>query len=177
MERKLRIGIIGCGAISVKKHLPSLQKLKQVEVVAFCNRNVEKAKAAAKDFGTADAKIYDDYKELLKDEGIDIVHVCTPNSSHAEISIAALVAGKHVMCEKPMANTSEEAKRMVEAAEKSGKKLTIGYNNRFRPDSQYLHKTTSRGDLGEIYYAKAHAIRRRAVPTWGVFLEDRKSVV
>ncbi|OZU88322.1 oxidoreductase [Virgibacillus indicus] len=174
MERKLRIGIIGCGAIAIKKHLPSLQKLKQVEIVAFCNRNIEKAKAAAKDFGTADAKIYEDHKELLKDKAIDVVHVCTPNLSHAEISIAALAAGKHVMCEKPMAKTSEEAKRMVEAAKRSGKKLTIGYNNRFRADSQYLHKAASRGDLGEIYYAKAHAIRRRAVPTWGVFLDAEK---
>ena len=63
---------------------------------------------------------------------------------------------------------------MVEAAERTGKKLTIGYNNRFRPDSQYLHNVCDRGDLGEVYYAKAHAIRRRAVPTWGVFLDEEK---
>lgn len=174
MERKLRVGIIGCGAIAVEKHLPSLQKIKEVEVVAFCNRNNEKAEMAAKDFGTADSKIYSDYKEMLKDETIDVVHVCTPNSSHGEIAIAALESGKHVMCEKPMAKTAAEAKRMLAAAKNSGKKLTIGYNNRFRPDSQYLHKAASRGDLGEIYYAKAHAIRRRAVPTWGVFLDEEK---
>lgn len=83
-------------------------------------------------------------------------------------------AGKHVLCEKPMAKTSAEAKDMLEAAERTGKKLTIGYDNRFRPDSQHLHKVASRGDLGEIYFAKAHAIRRRAVPTWGVFLDEEK---
>src|SRR5690606_17950522 len=90
------------------------------------------------------------------------------------ISIAALEAGKHVMCEKPMAKTSEEARQMVEAAKRTGKKLTIGYNNRFRPDSLHLHNLCERGDLGEVYFAKAHAIRRRAVPTWGVFLDEEK---
>ncbi|WP_077358606.1 Gfo/Idh/MocA family protein [Virgibacillus halodenitrificans] len=174
MKQKLKVGFIGCGAIAVKKHLPGLQKLDSVDIIAFCNRNIEKAKAAAREFGTADAKIYGDYREMLKDAAIDVVHVCTPNASHAEITIAALEAGKHVMCEKPMAKTSEEAKRMLAVAEKTKKKLSIGYNNRFRADSQYLHKAVQRGDLGEIYYAKAHAIRRRAVPTWGVFLDDEK---
>jgi predicted dehydrogenase len=78
------------------------------------------------------------------------------------------------MCEKPMAKTAADARRMVEAAKRTGKKLTIGYQNRFRTDSQYLQKVCERGDLGEIYYAKAHAIRRRAVPTWGVFLDEEK---
>jgi predicted dehydrogenase len=73
-----------------------------------------------------------------------------------------------------MAISSDEGRKMVEAAKRTGKKLTIGYQNRFRTDSQYLHKVCSNGDLGEIYYAKAHAIRRRAVPTWGVFLDKEK---
>jgi predicted dehydrogenase len=127
---------------------------------------------AAKDFGTADAKTYVDYKELLKDTSIEVVHVCTPNRSHADITVDALESGKHVMCEKPMAKTAADARRMVEAAKRTGKKLTIGYQNRFRPDSQYLYKTCREGALGEIYFAKAHAIRRRAVPTWGVFLNE-----
>jgi predicted dehydrogenase len=110
----------------------------------------------------------------LQDATIDIVHVLTPNISHAEISIAALEAGKHVMCEKPMAKTAEDAKRMVETAKRTGKKLTIGYNNRFRPDSQHLKNVCADGELGQIYFAKAHAIRRRAVPTWGVFLDEEK---
>ena len=73
-----------------------------------------------------------------------------------------------------MAKTTEEAQEMIEAAKRNGKKLTIGYQNRFRPDSQYLHKATERGDLGDIYFGKAHAIRRRAVPTWGVFLDEEQ---
>jgi predicted dehydrogenase len=70
-----------------------------------------------------------------------------------------------------MAKTSKEAKEMVEAAKKNNKVLTIGYQNRFRDDSQYVKKSVERGDLGEVYFAKAHAIRRRGVPTWGVFLD------
>src|SRR5699024_1594542 len=174
MSDKLKVGIIGCGGIANGKHLPSLKKLEQVELAAFCDIVVERAEKAAVQYGNENAAVYENYQELLEDESIDVIHVCTPNNSHAEISIAALESGKHVMCEKPMAKTSEEAKRMVEAAERTGKKLTIGYNNRFRPDSQYMNRVCERGELGEVYFAKAHAIRRRAVPTWGVFLDEEK---
>ena len=174
MSKKLRVAIIGCGGIANGKHLPSLKKLEQVEMVAFCDIEIKKAEKAAIEYGTPEAVVYKNYKQLLEDESIDVVHVLTPNISHAEISIASMEAGKHVMCEKPMAKTSEEAKLMVATAERTGKKLTIGYNNRFRPDSQYLHNVCKQGDLGEVYYARAHAIRRRAVPTWGVFLDEEK---
>ncbi|MEW9669349.1 Gfo/Idh/MocA family protein [Ammoniphilus sp. 3BR4] len=174
MTKKVRVGIIGCGGIANGKHLPSLAKLSQVEMVAFCDVEEQRAHEAAVKFGTEDAKVYVDYRELLKDQTIDVVHVCTPNDSHADITVAALEADKHVMCEKPMAKTAEDARRMVEAAKRSSKKLTIGYQNRFRSDSQYLHKLCERGDLGDIYFAKSHAIRRRAVPTWGVFLDEEK---
>jgi predicted dehydrogenase len=175
MSTKLKIGIIGCGGIANGKHLPSLAKLDhQVELVAFCDIIVDKAKSAADKYGMPGARTYENYQDLLQDSSIDVIHVCTPNDSHAEITIAALESGKHVMCEKPMAKTAADARRMVETAKRTGKKLTIGYNNRFRPDSQYLKKVCSDGDLGEIYYARAHALRRRAVPTWGVFLDEEK---
>lgn len=105
-----------------------------------------------------------------QDNSIDVVHVLTPNLQHSFISVDALEAGKHVMCEKPMAINSIEAKKMVDAANRTGKKLTIGYQNRFRNDSQALYKACREGELGDIYVAKAHAVRRRGVPTWGVFL-------
>ncbi|CAH1201896.1 Glucose--fructose oxidoreductase [Paenibacillus allorhizoplanae] len=174
MSRKYRIGIIGCGGIANGKHLPSLSKLSNVELVAFCDIVQESAATAAAKYGIEGALVCEDYREVLQDATIDIVHVLTPNISHAEISIAALEAGKHVMCEKPMAKTAEDAKRMVETAKRTGKKLTIGYNNRFRPDSQHLKNVCADGELGHIYFAKAHAIRRRAVPTWGVFLDEEK---
>ena len=169
---KIKVGIVGCGGIGTGKHLPSLAELDYVEVVAFCDIIEERAQKAAEEFGTEDAKVYTDYKELLKDSTIQTIHVCTPNKSHKDISVDALHANKHVLCEKPMAKTAEDAKAMLQAAKETGNLLSIGYQNRYREDSRYLHKACRRGDLGEIYFAKAHAIRRRAVPTWGVFLNE-----
>ena len=175
MEKKLvKVGIIGCGGIANGKHMPSLKKVENCEMVAFCDIIPERAEKAAKDFGAADAKVYTDYKELLKDESIDVVHVCTPNRSHSFITVDALEAGKHVMCEKPMAINSAEAKKMLDAAERTGKLLSIGYQSRFRSDSTYLKQEAEEGVFGDIYYAKATAIRRRAVPTWGVFLNEEE---
>lgn len=171
--KKIRAGIIGCGGIANGKHLPAMKKNGNFEIVAFCDLVEERAQKAKEDYGTEDAKVFTDYTELLK-EDIEAVYVLTPNSSHAPLSIAALEAGKHVMCEKPMAKTYAEAKAMVETAERTGKLLTIGYQSRYRADSTYLKKACQEGELGEIYYAKAHAIRRRAVPTWGVFLDEEK---
>lgn len=174
MAKTYRIAIIGCGGIANGKHMPSLAKLNNVEMVAFCDIVPERAEEAMEKFGAEGAKTYTDYKDLLKDSSIDIVHVCTPNDSHAEITIAALESGKHVMSEKPMAKHADDARLMMEAAERTGKKLTVGYQNRFRADSMYLKKECEAGVLGDIYLAKAHAIRRRAVPTWGVFLDEEK---
>ena len=169
---KVRIGIIGCGGIANGKHMPSLKKQPNAEMVAFCDIIEERAQKALKEFGAEGAKCYTDYKELLKDETIDIVHVCTPNREHSFITVDALEAGKHVMCEKPMAINGEEAQKMLDAARRTGKKLTIGYQNRYRPDSWYLKRACEADELGEIYYAKAHAVRRRGVPTWGVFIDE-----
>jgi predicted dehydrogenase len=172
MEKKVKVGIIGCGGIANGKHMPSLSKLSDVEIVAFCDLVEEKAVKAKEEYGTPDAKVYTDYKELLKDTEIEVVHVCTPNRSHAPITIDALYADKHVMCEKPMAKTAADARRMVEVANETGKKLTIGYQHRHKPESIYLKSVIERGDLGEIYFAKAFAVRRRGTPNWGVFLNE-----
>ena len=135
---KLRVGIIGCGGIANSKHMSALKDIKEVEMVAFCDIILEKAQKAVKEYGTPDAKAYEDYKELLKDESIDVVHVCTPNRSHSFITIDALESGKHVMCEKPMAKTYEEAVKMCETAERTGKKLSIGYQNRNTAENLYV---------------------------------------
>jgi predicted dehydrogenase len=99
----------------------------EVEIVAFCDIIEQRAADSAKEFGIERANFHTDYKELLKNDSIDIVHVCTPNKSHSEITIAALEAGKHVLCEKPMAKSYADAAKMVETAKRTGKKLTIGY--------------------------------------------------
>lgn len=172
MNRTVRVGIIGCGGIANGKHMPSLKEVEGVEMVAFCDLIIEKAEKAAKQYGTPDAKVYTDYKELLKDESIEVVHVLTPNRSHADLTIDALYAGKHVMCEKPMAKNAADAKRMLDAAKATGKKLTIGYQHRQKAASQYAKQYIDTGALGEIYYANCYAIRRRGTPNWGVFLNE-----
>lgn len=171
--KHMRAGIIGCGGIANSKHLPSIKEAGTIDVVAFCDIIEEKAVAAKEKFGTEDAQVFTDYKELLKLD-LDAVYVTTPNRSHSFISIDAMKAGKNVLCEKPMAKTSAEAKAMVETAKETGKILTIGYQNRYRADSAYLKRACENDELGDIYYAKAHAIRRRAVPTWGVFLNEEE---
>ena len=170
--KTIKVGIIGCGGIANGKHMPSLAKVEGCEMVAFCDIIVERAQKAAKEYGTPDAKVFENYKDLLAIEEIDVVHVLTPNRSHSFITVDALHAGKHVMCEKPMAINSAEAQLMLDAAKETGKKLTIGYQSRFRPDSLYLKQEAEAGVFGDIYYAKATALRRRAVPTWGVFLNE-----
>ena len=169
---KLKIAIVGCGGIANQKHMPSIRaNAEKAEMVAFCDIIPERAQKAAEEYGTPDAKVYTDYKAMLADHEIeiDVVHVCTPNVAHCPITVAAFEAGKHVMCEKPMAHNTADARKMIEAWKKSGKKFTIGYQNRLRDDTQTLHASCENRELGEIYFAKAHALRRRAVPTWGVF--------
>ena len=164
MSEKIKVGIIGCGGIANGKHLPSLKKLDNVEVVAFCDIIEEKAQQSAKNFGTPDAKVYTDYKDLLKDESIVSVHVCTPNKSHSFITIDALNAGKHVLCEKPMAVTLEECMDMVKAADENGKYLMIGQNQRFAKAHVKAKELISEGVIGDVITFKT---------TFG----DRKSVV
>lgn len=169
---KLRAGIVGCGGIANQKHFPALTKASErVEIVALCDLIVERAQEAQKKYDIPNAKITTNYKELMADSTIDIIYVLTPNVSHCEITVAALEAGKHVLCEKPMAASTEDAEKMMDAWKKSGKIFTVGYQNRFRPDTQALKRLCDDGELGEVYYAQAHALRRRGVPTWGVFTD------
>lgn len=167
---KLQVAIIGCGGIAMSKHLPAMKINSALcDVVAFCDIIEERAIKAAEEYGTEDAKVYSDYNKLLADKDIDVVHVCTPNVSHCPITVAAFAAKKHVYCEKPMAHNTADAQKMMDAWKASGKQFTIGYQNRSRKEVLNLYKACRAGELGEIYYGKAHAVRRRAVPTWGVF--------
>ncbi len=154
--------------------MPTLAKMGDVEMYAFCDIIPERAEEAARKYGCPGAKIYTDYKELLADQSINNVRVLTHNSMHCEITVAALEAGKHVLCEKPLAITYEEALKMTEASKRSGKFLTVGYQHRYNPTSVYMKKEVEKGTLGKIYFAKTRVLRRRGVPTWGVFTQKEK---
>lgn len=171
---KTRVGIIGCGNIANGKHMPTLAKIPDVEMVAFCDLIEERAQEAAKKYGTPTAAVYTDYREMLKRDDIDNVRVLTQNRAHSEISVAALRAGKNVLCEKPMAINSVEGQKMLDAAHETGKVLSIGYQHRQDADVQYVKKEAMDGRFGEIYFAKARVLRRRGVPTHGVFLDEEE---
>ena len=166
---KIKIGFIGCGGIAQDKHLPAMAKQPDVLMAAFCDLIPERAEMCAQKYGMPGAKVYTDYRQLLEDKEIYAVHVLTPNVSHCEISCAAMEAGKHVICEKPMAANVEDAQRMMDTAKRTGKSLTIGYQYRHMDQNKAMKEYVDTGALGEIYYAEATALRRRGIPTWGVF--------
>jgi len=146
--KKIRVGVIGCGSIAQHRHLPEYQVNPNVELVAVCDINQERALEVAEKYGVLS---YTSYEELLKSAEVDAVSVCTPNYLHAPITIAALEAGLHVLCEKPMATSKEEAEAMIGAAEKNGKKLMIGHNQRFVPSHQKARQLIANGEVGRIY--------------------------
>ncbi|WLD94569.1 Gfo/Idh/MocA family protein [Alkalihalobacillus sp. AL-G] len=144
---KLRIGIIGCGSIAQHRHLVEYNAHPDVEIVAVCDIVEERVQEIAE---TYDARAFTDYEELLKTD-LDAVSICLPNHLHAPVSIHALNAGCHVLCEKPMATSKGEAEAMIEAAEANDKKLMIGHNQRFVPSHQKAKALIESGEIGKIY--------------------------
>ena len=167
----LKVGIIGAGSIS-EAHIKGYKALDNVELYALCDINEERAKEKAEKHGFA--HVYTDYDEMLKLEDLDAVSVCTWNNGHAPATIAALKAGKHVLCEKPTAMNAKEAAAMKEAADESGKLLMIGFVRRHGNDAKILKDFIDAGDLGDIYYAKANYIRRNGNPG-GWFCDKSRS--
>jgi predicted dehydrogenase len=173
MSSKLKIGIIGCGGIAQSVHIPGYQSMPELcEVVAACDANPTVAEEAAQKFGIG--KTYTDHRELLADPEIAAVSVATPNKFHKQPTIDALNAGKHVLCEKPLAMNAAEAREMCAAAAKSGKILQVALQQRFAGASQFVKKFIDAGHMGDIYFARAQALRRRGVPGWGVFIDKEK---
>ena len=160
---KLGVGIIGVGIGQL--HVQGYTEHPDSQVVAICDINLERGKKVAEKFGVP--KVVKDYRDLLKMDGIDAVSVCVPNYLHAEMTIAAFEAGKHVICEKPLAMNSKEGEAMVAAGKKAGKLFMTAFNNRFRGDTQVLKRFIEQGELGDIYYAKTGWIRRKGIPGMG----------
>ena len=124
-----KVGIIGAGAIAQECHFPGYKKDRRSKVVAFAEPTAERHTEVKERFGKKLVG-YTDYKEMIKNEDLDIISICTPNAFHAENAIAALEAGCHVLCEKPIATTLKDADRMIAAAKKARKKLMVGFTHR-----------------------------------------------
>ncbi|WP_102335411.1 Gfo/Idh/MocA family protein [Salimicrobium jeotgali] len=144
----LKTAIIGCGSIAQHRHLVEYRNNEETDITAVCDIVEERAAIAGQIY---DAKTYTDYEELFQKEEVDIVSICLPNHLHASVSIAALEAGAHVLCEKPMATSTEEAEQMISAAEKNGKKLMIAHNQRFVKSHRKAREIVRSGELGKIY--------------------------
>ena len=144
---KIKAGIIGTGFIG-PVHLEALRRL-GVPVMALCDLP-QRAKAAAEKYGIPEA--FGDYREMLRSPNVDVVHIASPNRFHAEMSLAALRAGKHVVCEKPLAMNTRQTGQIVKLARASGKVFAVNYNVRFYPAVLALHRAVARGELGDIIH-------------------------
>lgn len=164
MADKVRIGVIGCGAIAEEAHLPGYAACEDAEIVAVCDTDGDRARAVAAKFGVKD--VYTSHNELLKDPSIDAVSICTPNYLHATQTIDALKAGKHVLCEKPMAVSREDAQAMLEAAEAHGKLLMIGFTHRFYRANRYMKKVIASGQIGEVTAIRVRMAHHGPYDSW-----------
>jgi len=168
-KNKVKIGVIGTGIGSW--HIRGYKELDNCEVVALADLDPIRGRRVAEEFGVP--KVFTSYQELLAEEDIDGVSVCTPNYLHSTVSIAAMEAGKHVLCEKPMALNVTEAQRMVEVARKTGRKFMMGFNQRYRADHILLKRYVDSGTLGEIYFAKTGWIRRKGTASMGSWFPQK----
>ncbi|MCD4699903.1 MAG: Gfo/Idh/MocA family oxidoreductase, partial [Phycisphaerae bacterium] len=148
-------------------HMEGYRACPHAEVLAMCDVIGERAEAMAEQFDVPN--VFTSIGKMLAMKDIDAVSICTPNIDHQRSTLKVLAAGKHVLCEKPMAMNARQAQTMIDAAGKARKKLMIALNNRFRADAQFLKKIIEAGQIGKPYYARSLSIRRRGVPGWGVF--------
>ena len=171
MNKKLNIGVISC-SVMAQLHMKAVIDHPNAELYMICDINEALLNETAAKYNIS--RKTTDYRQMLADPAVDAVIIVTPDQTHREISVAALEAGKHVLCEKPMAATPADAKKMLEARDRTGKMLTIGYQYRHFPENQVAKKVVDSGVLGDVYYAEATYLRRRGVPTWGVFTDKAK---
>ena len=161
----MKVAVIGCGTIANGQHIPAYLANEKAEIKYFCDIIPERAEAAVKKYGCGIAVT--DYQEVLADEEVVAISVCTPNLMHSTITIDALKAGKHVLCEKPAARLYEEALQMQQAQHKSGKVLNIGVVNRFDLAVNKLKQLIDEGALGEVYQVYVSFRSHRSIPGLG----------
>jgi len=142
-----KTAVLGTGFMG-RVHLEAIRRLGNVEVVAVSSLEKDVAYRLAAQFSVGRVEL--DYRQVLEDPSIDAVHICTPNSQHFPMALAALAAGKHVLCEKPLATSVQEARTLVEAAGRSGRRDCLNHNLRYYPAVQQIRRLCEAGDLGDI---------------------------
>ncbi|MDI9468942.1 MAG: Gfo/Idh/MocA family oxidoreductase [Bacillota bacterium] len=159
------VAVIGCGTIANSAHIPSYEKDPRAKITWFCDIIPERAEAARDAYGSG--KVTTDYREVLQDPDVKAVSVCTPNNVHAEITIAALEAGKDVLCEKPAARTYAEAEQMLAAKQRTGRTLNIGVVNRFNDAVNQIKQRIDAGELGTVHHVYVSFRAHRSIPGIG----------
>lgn len=161
MAEPIRIGIIGCGQIA-QHHMKAYAGIKGAKMVAFADLNEEAAKKSSETYGGE--IYYTDFREILRRDDIDAVDICLHNNFHMPATIAALEAGKHVYCEKPMAGSYRDAQVMRDTARASGKKLHVQLSTLYSNETRAAKELISAGELGDLYFARSTGFRRRGRP-------------
>jgi len=172
MAKKIKVGIIGAGQVSQLQHIPGAQQSPYAEVVAVADTNKKRCREAAEKFGIPNT--FTDYRDLLAMDEIDAVSIALPNCLHYLVTMAALKAGKHAMCDKPMAMNQQEAKRMIDEAKKRRLTFMIGQNMRFSRENQLAKKVIASGKIGEPYHARGRLQRRNGIPRIGSWFTQKK---
>lgn len=151
----LKAAIVGCGMITERRHAPVLAShLDRVRIVALSDLSEERMALIGEMVAVPPSHQYRDYEEMLSNEDLDLVHICTPHDLHEAQSIAAMQAGAHVLIEKPIATTLESVDRMIRASEVYDRKLTISHNQIFSPASQMAHQLIDEGEIGELFLVR-----------------------
>jgi len=151
--KTIGVAIIGCGGITLQNHLPGLALCAETRVVALCDTNAATLDKASRDTGIGVTSTQ--YEDIVSRDDVQAVIIATPNISHGPIALAAIAAGKHVLCEKPLAMNYPEAKAMADAADAAGVRHMTAFTYRFVPAMRYLNHLVTRGDLGEPYHFRS----------------------
>lgn len=174
-SKTFRVGLIGTGGIAQGVHIPGWKALPDVEIVAVADSHEPTArKAAAMIDPAGGVQVFTGWSELLRLD-LDAVDICTPNKAHTPAVLAALGAGKHVLCEKPLATTSDEVRAMGGAAAAAGRVLCTVQNNRYRAETQAIKRWAEGGGLGDVYHARVRAMRRTLLPPRPGFIDETLS--
>lgn len=171
MSQTVRCGVIGAGAIGLH-HMEGFKKHPNAEVAAVAEVNPQRRNEAVEKHKIP--KAVEDYKELLKDPGIDVVSIALPNYLHSKVAIEAINAGKHVMLDKPMATSAKEGQQIIDAWKEKKVVFMVGQNFRFNRETQMVKEYIKNGELGDVYHARAHWLRRSGIPRIGSWFTQKE---